>query len=153
MSRQRAHQLFVGRYKRQSVPCHACGNGIVCPNALPIKRERVLCLACVRRAPGATVGQRVQALRLAADLTRPAVAQKAGVVTSTVYGIERGTRPTTTATLEKLAKALGVSVAMLTGEKRLRVTPEPTRNGKAQRARRGQASGCALAAVGPGQCG
>jgi hypothetical protein len=39
------------------------------------------------------------------------------------------------ATLEKLAKALGVSVAMLTGEKRLRVTPEPTRNGKAQRGR------------------
>jgi hypothetical protein len=74
-------------------------------------------------------------LRLTADLSRPALAAKAGLVFTTVYLIERENKPTRPATVEKLAKALGVSVAMLTGETRLRVTPEPTRNGKAQRGR------------------
>jgi hypothetical protein len=63
------------------------------------------------------------------------LARKPGVVTSTVFVVERGSQPTKSTTVEKLAKAQGVSVAMLTGEKRLRVTTEPIRNGKVQRGR------------------
>jgi transcriptional regulator with XRE-family HTH domain len=77
------------------------------------------------------LGQRVKALRLAANLTRPAVARKAGLVTSTVFVVERGSKPTKPTTVEKLAKALGVSVGMLTGQARLPV------NGRAKRHRPG----------------
>jgi transcriptional regulator with XRE-family HTH domain len=75
------------------------------------------------------LGQRVKALRVAADLSRPALAAKVGLVLSTVYVIERENKPTKPATVEKLAKALGVTVAMLTGQERLRV------NGKAANGR------------------
>jgi hypothetical protein len=53
---------------------------------------------------------------LAADLTRKALARIAGLVTSTVFVVERGTKQTRPETVEKLAKALRVSVAVLTGE-------------------------------------
>jgi transcriptional regulator with XRE-family HTH domain len=65
-------------------------------------------------------------LRLAADLSRPALAAKAGLVRSTVYVIERENKPTKPAPVEKLAKALGVTVAILTGLERL----PASRNGK-----------------------
>jgi DNA-binding XRE family transcriptional regulator len=61
-------------------------------------------------------------------MTRKALARIAGLVTSTVFAVERGTKQTKLKTAEKLAKALGVGVAVLTGEDPLPLAIE--RNGK-----------------------
>jgi DNA-binding XRE family transcriptional regulator len=91
----------------------------------PAEAEQFRSWAKVYPALTETIGNVV---RLAADLTRKALARIAGLVTSTVFVVERGTKQTKLKTAEKLAKALGVSVAVLTGEDPLPLGIE--RNGK-----------------------
>jgi transcriptional regulator with XRE-family HTH domain len=59
------------------------------------------------------LGNQVKRLRESRDLTQQALADKAGVNRVTVANIERGDAEPTLATLQALAKALGVPVTTL----------------------------------------
>jgi transcriptional regulator with XRE-family HTH domain len=64
--------------------------------------------------PATTVGQRLRAARRSAGLSQVSLAVQAGVSTYTVFQIEAGGHPhPRTATLERLAAALGVSRSWL----------------------------------------
>lgn len=59
------------------------------------------------------IGQRVHALREAADLSLAALAERSGVSRSNISLIERGESSATATVLDKLSAALGVTVASL----------------------------------------
>jgi len=59
------------------------------------------------------MGRRLKALRRKRDLSRQELAKKAGVSREYVRKLEAGLYDPTVGTLEKLAKALGVSVTEL----------------------------------------
>jgi len=63
------------------------------------------------------VGERIRALRTARKLTQEQLAYRAGVSVGTIARIERGATRPTLETLERLARALDVSVADLLGER------------------------------------
>ena len=132
VTRQNVHRL-LGQSRRQSVPCSACGTAIACAGAIPFHLKAVVCLACVGKLPNATLRQRVRTLRLTAGMTRLQLAKRAGVDLSTVKAAEFGRHVPCATTVKRLAKALGVTVAVLTGEESLRQTPE--RNGKSGKRR------------------
>jgi transcriptional regulator with XRE-family HTH domain len=75
-------------------------------------------------SPGARIGRTLRALREERLMSRPVLAERAGVHFITIDHIERGfvARPRRT-TLEKLAKPLGVGVEDLTGPPRPLVPP------------------------------
>jgi DNA-binding XRE family transcriptional regulator len=72
--------------------------------------ERVLCLACLDRLPRATLGQRLRAYRVAAELTRLELAERAGVSISVIGNCERGQHKPSWKSLGKLVKVLGVGL-------------------------------------------
>lgn len=59
------------------------------------------------------MGRRLQALRMEQKMSRQELAAKAGVTREYVRLVEAGRRDLTVGTLQKLAKALGVSAADL----------------------------------------
>ena len=128
VSHQNVQRMIGDPRPRQAVPCSACGASIPCRRAVPHDMATVLCPACVANLPKATLGQRLRALRLAAGLTREALARQAGVGPSTLTGAERGTRDTRLGTAHKLAIALGTTAAALNGEEPLPLAPK--RNSK-----------------------
>jgi transcriptional regulator with XRE-family HTH domain len=67
----------------------------------------VLCLTCQRRQPGALSGQRLLALRLAAELTQRELARRSGVSRTAIAWHEHGTHVIEQATRAKLAQVLG----------------------------------------------
>jgi transcriptional regulator with XRE-family HTH domain len=131
ISRQRAQRLFP----RQERRCSACGAVIACRRALPHRLVAILCLVCLQQSPDGTLTQRLRVLRLAAGLSQRRLARSARIAHYTVFQAESGKASPRPATVKRLARALRTTVAVLTGEKRLAVTTEPTRNGKFQRCR------------------
>jgi transcriptional regulator with XRE-family HTH domain len=91
----------------RSVPCTACDRMIYSAFALPAHREKVLCLACLRRGPNATFGQRLLALRLAVGLSQRELGRRAGVSDATIANHEHGAHGFDEATRAKLARVLG----------------------------------------------
>jgi transcriptional regulator with XRE-family HTH domain len=63
-----------------------------------------------------TIGQTLQRIRKSRGLSRYALGRRAGVAHSFIAAIEDGQKSPTFRTLEKLAGALGVSVAELVGD-------------------------------------
>lgn len=61
-------------------------------------------------------GEAVRARREGESLSQEALGQKAGLDRTYVSGLERATRNPTLATMEKVAKALGVSLSTLVAE-------------------------------------
>lgn len=59
------------------------------------------------------LGRRIKALRRKRGLTQPALAARVGIHRVSLARVEGGSRTLSLATLEKLAKALRVSVAEL----------------------------------------
>jgi transcriptional regulator with XRE-family HTH domain len=57
------------------------------------------------------VAQRIKKFRKASGLTQAALAEKAGVSPNTVARLERGLHRASSETVEKLAKALGVTAS------------------------------------------
>jgi transcriptional regulator with XRE-family HTH domain len=83
-----------------------------------------------RPGPGARqdLARCLKVMRHRAGISQDQLAKQAGLCHLTVRRIEEGRRWPHPATFERLAKALGVTVAVLTGEESLRLSPE--RNGK-----------------------
>ena len=66
-----------------------------------------------------TIGTRIGACRVARDMTRAELAQKAGNLSAKLVGrIERGTSVVSVERLVSIAKALGVKSSVLTAEER-----------------------------------
>ena len=61
------------------------------------------------------MGNRLKTLRGAKDMRQMALAQASGVAQSTISAMERGLVDPKATTLQRLAKALGVSLDELTG--------------------------------------
>jgi transcriptional regulator with XRE-family HTH domain len=114
VSRQAVHYLLAGGLCHPTAACCRCGSPVVSAGARPRDWGTTLCTACASR-PGVAFGQRLQAHRLAAGLTRILLARRAGVALSSVAGYELGWHNPRAATLDKLARALGVSPEALAG--------------------------------------
>jgi transcriptional regulator with XRE-family HTH domain len=75
--------------------------------------DEVPCLACLGKPGLYSPGDRIRAHRLAAGLSRAALARRAGVSRHQVGTAESGRHQPTPDTLRRLAKALGVKAADL----------------------------------------
>ena len=117
-TRQAVHHLLDSRLRqsrprpRKTVACPGCRA------ALPLPRfahagPPTLCLPCLARRARASFAQRLRAHRIAAGLSRAALAQKAGVVRRAVAYLERGVHRPQPGTLRKLAAALGIRPELL----------------------------------------
>jgi len=117
-TRQAVHHLLDCR-PRQSRPRPR--KTIACPGcraALPLPRfahagPPTLCLPCLARRPRASFAQRLRAHRIAAGLSRAALARKAMVALRTVTNLERGVHRPQPGTLRKLAAPLGIELGEL----------------------------------------
>ena len=112
-TRQAVHQLLDSRPRRsrprprKTVACPGCRA------ALPLPRfahagPPTLCLPCLARRPRASFAQRLRAHRIAAGLSRAALARKAGLARRAIATLERGEHRPQRGTLRRLAEALGV---------------------------------------------
>lgn len=76
-----------GRERPPSFTCAGCAEEVPSAAAAPSDSGSALCLPCLAKRPGAAFAERLKAYRLAAGLTRPELARRAGL-----YG---GARPST----------------------------------------------------------
>ncbi len=65
--------------------------------------------------PDLPVGEKIRALRKASGQTLEALSKKAKLSKGSLGSLEKGDRPVGLAVLKKLAQALGIPLAMLTG--------------------------------------
>ena len=112
-TRQGAYALFRPLRGPPVVACALCGAAIVSAGALPRDAGTALCLPCLARHPGAGLGQRLKAFRLAAGLLQQELAHKARVWQEMIRRYEQGRNRPRPAALARLARALGVPPAAL----------------------------------------
>jgi len=93
--------LATGRRPGEPRPCPSCGR------PLPRGPRAGPCPACVLADPGATFGQRLQALREAAGLSRRELSVRAGPGARAIGRYEQGQAHPASGSLEALARALG----------------------------------------------
>jgi transcriptional regulator with XRE-family HTH domain len=110
ISRQAVQHLLRPR-KVYAVHCARC-DALIQSSGKRADTRGGLCLQCLGRTPGASFGQRLQAFRLAAGLSREALAERVGMTTGAIWKLEKGyaSRPFR-ATLVKLVTALGSDLA------------------------------------------
>jgi transcriptional regulator with XRE-family HTH domain len=126
VSRQMVHQTICPPAHRRTVTCSECeGHG-----GIPRSGGAPLCLTCLRQPAKAALAKRGKTLRRVAGLSRPELARQAGLTLSTIRQAEIGGHWPHATTFERLAKALGVTVAVLTGEKPMPRNPKPNSNGR-----------------------
>lgn len=88
--------------------------------------------------PRQTFGQRLKELREKAGLTQPELAARAGMNRFGIAKLEQGVREPTWATVQSLARALGVGCSAFEGtEPESEDQPAPETNPKKPRKRRG----------------
>ena len=117
MARLRAKGWSYGAIgNRLGISRQAVHHALTVPLRQPVERDR------------AGLARRLKDLRTAAGISRRILARKAGVDHVTVWYAETGHRWPQSATFERLAKALGTTVAVLTAEEPLALSPE--RDGK-----------------------
>jgi DNA-binding XRE family transcriptional regulator len=97
---------------RPAILCCACGSAIAAARH-PCDEGETHCVACVLRWPGATLGQRLRAFRLASGLSCTDLAGRAGIAAIRVRDYERGVKKPNLTTKARLARALGVSLKAL----------------------------------------
>jgi hypothetical protein len=99
------------RARRDDAPrfftCAGCRVKVVSRAADPSDSDVVFCLPCLGKRPEATFSQRLRALRLAAGLSRGAVARRAGVSWFSVERYELGGRQPRRPQLARLVRVLG----------------------------------------------
>jgi transcriptional regulator with XRE-family HTH domain len=98
---------------RRTVVCCACGVAINSGGVLAQDEGDAYCVACATRRPGATFGHRLQALRLAAGLTRRELSRRARVGSGRIWDYEHGQKKPHLMTTARLARALHVSLGAL----------------------------------------
>jgi hypothetical protein len=87
--------------------CADCGRETASPAAIPADSGTALCLECLRQRRDAPFPARLRACRLAAGLTKGALARRACVAHQTVGRYETGERVPGDAQLERLVRVLG----------------------------------------------
>jgi transcriptional regulator with XRE-family HTH domain len=108
VSKQGAASLLRPPRQTPVVACARCGAAIVSAGALPRDAGTALCLPCLARHPGAGLGQRLKAFRLAAGLLQQELAHKARVWQEMIRRYEQGRNRPRPTTIARLAGALGV---------------------------------------------
>jgi transcriptional regulator with XRE-family HTH domain len=117
VTRQSVNWLYHGRkrtgsnssYRPAALRCRKCK--VTIPRLAPSLRSApVLCLNCVKRYP-ASFGQRLRAFRIAAGLTVPKLAERAGLTGAAIGVIERDLHQPRPGTVAKLVAALGPELA------------------------------------------
>src|SRR5438874_13471807 len=91
VSKQAIWSLLHGRPPRtaaRAVACTCCGSMILSPGALRRDAAAALCLGCLRTQPEAPFAQRLQALRLAAGLSRTELAARSGLAPGSLRAYE-----------------------------------------------------------------
>jgi DNA-binding transcriptional regulator YiaG len=99
----------------QVLNCSGCGR-VVATDAVTHSDGPALCPACVSARRDAVRGERLRALRLAAGLAQQRLADLLGVSQRRVNSWEPGRGVTSGNNLHRLAAALGVNLANLTGD-------------------------------------
>jgi transcriptional regulator with XRE-family HTH domain len=79
-----------------------------------ILTERALDVALRRHLDARDTGRRVRSMREAANVSQSELAAYVGVSAGTIYNIEHGRRAVLPAERAAIARALGVSIAMMT---------------------------------------
>jgi transcriptional regulator with XRE-family HTH domain len=113
VSKQAIWSLLHGRPLRtaaRAVHCTGCGVLILSPGALRRDAATALCLACLRARPAVPFAQRLQALRLAAGLSRAELATRAGVAPGSLRAYEEGVRSPQLRSATRLAGVLGADL-------------------------------------------
>jgi transcriptional regulator with XRE-family HTH domain len=100
----------LGPGARPRLRCGECGREITSDPRLARQAAPALCSACLAETPAATFAQRLQALRLAAGLTRRELAKRSRVSRLTLRRYERGVREPKPDILAKLIGVLGVGL-------------------------------------------
>jgi transcriptional regulator with XRE-family HTH domain len=95
------------RDRPPSFACAGCGRETASPAARPADSGAALCLECLRQRRDAPFTARLRACRLAAGLTKGALARRARVAHQTVGRYEPGERVPGGALLERLVRVLG----------------------------------------------
>jgi transcriptional regulator with XRE-family HTH domain len=115
LSRQRVYAILEAARRRetQAVPCRLCGTIIAPEGALARHGRQALCLTCLGRSPATPFGERLRAYRLAAGLTRAELARRAELWGGALQAYEEGQSRPSSASLQRLAQALGVAPAAL----------------------------------------
>jgi DNA-binding XRE family transcriptional regulator len=111
VTRQCAHALFHQRnqtgssyYVPPALRCRKCK--AVIPRLAPsLRRAPVFCLVCVDRYPS-SFGERLRAFRIAAGLTVPKLAERAGLTGAAIGVIERDLHQPRKKTVAKLVAVL-----------------------------------------------
>jgi DNA-binding XRE family transcriptional regulator len=89
------------------VRCRACGAPVATGHYAIECNRPPLCLACLAKSPDAPFAERLKSHRLAAGLTQPELARRAGVAVRSIAGYERGEVRPKGKTLARLARVLG----------------------------------------------
>jgi DNA-binding XRE family transcriptional regulator len=95
-------------HKPPDLICASCAT-VIPRRCKYLRRSPVLCLRCAD-GPGVTLGQRLRAFRVAAGLTPPTLAKRAGVTQECITLAEREKHAVRPVILEKLVEVLGVEL-------------------------------------------
>jgi transcriptional regulator with XRE-family HTH domain len=126
--RQVAGALRRERPAARVLPCRECGTGVGPGRRRGVAPRPPLCLACLGRAPGAGLPDRLLSLRLAAGLTQAELARRTGLRRDRVARLEAGHSGPGPAEVACLALVLGPGLtADGGGAVRPSAAPEPRR--------------------------
>jgi transcriptional regulator with XRE-family HTH domain len=152
-TRQAAHYLLRAAGARAArgvaVHCPRCGSVAGRLPAVSRPRALALCSDCLAHAPDAPFGERLRACRVAAGLSRNALAREAGIPAPALAAYEAAGAAPAGRCLTKLLAAVGP--ALVPGCEHLRPVPPPPLPGRLRACRRAAgllqkdvAAGCGL---------
>jgi transcriptional regulator with XRE-family HTH domain len=90
-----------------SFTCAGCGRETASEAARPVDSGAALCLPCLRQRRDAPFTARLRACRLAAGLTKGALARRAGLTLQAVVNYESGRHGPGDTSLKRLVRVLG----------------------------------------------
>jgi len=109
-TKQNVSQLLRGQNAEPCYTLHCSGCSCVIAQGPPTLRLNgsAHCLDCLQKLPAPTLGQRLKAYRIAADLTQAELAERIGVQLMTVSCWERDLKTPVWRTIASLITVLGV---------------------------------------------
>jgi transcriptional regulator with XRE-family HTH domain len=119
ISRQAVHVTLrsIHNPAKRLVTCRQCKMPIDPVGVSPREASNTLCLICVSKGPRASFGQRLKAFRLAVGMTRKELSAGAGLSESMIRYYEGDWGTPTAEGAIRLAKALGLTLEVLGGDK------------------------------------
>jgi transcriptional regulator with XRE-family HTH domain len=108
-TKQNVSQLLKGQgvEPRYTLHCSGC-NSVIAQGPITLRLNgSAHCLDCLQKLPAPTLGQRIKAYRIAADLTQAELAERIGVQLMTVSCWERNLKTPVWRTIASLITVLG----------------------------------------------